>query len=129
MPELKFAKPKEPKTSDGKISARTRNEPQRRNGVVLSFDLRPNIQVNEINPRPVPRPNRKVTEEMRATLSDKIRATNDIVRARRMLEEQLVKLNADFNRNLQEILDLGPFDAKELEDLSHEAFKALRLYR
>jgi hypothetical protein len=129
MPDLKFAKPKEPKTSDGKISARTRNEPQRRNGVVLSFDLRPNISVNEIQVKPIHRPNRKVTAEIREELSAKICEINDVVHTRRILEAQLSQLNADFNRKLQEILDLGPFDAKELQDLSHEAFKALRLYR
>jgi len=129
MPELKFAAKKEAKTSDGKTSARTKSEPQRRNGVVLNFDLRPDRPVNEIDTKPIARPNRKMTPELREQLQAKIVEVNDLIRERRQLEEMIAETAIKYNRGLQEIMDLGPFDAKDLQDLSHAAFKALRLYR
>src|SRR5262245_25890204 len=98
MPELKFAAPKKDK-ADSKKDARTRNEPQRRkNGVVLSFDLRPNIQVNEIQAKPIVRPNRKMTDELRDELALKIMEVNDVVHERRKLEAKLSEMNLAFNR-------------------------------
>ena len=129
--ELQFAKTKiKDPTAPGnyEVSARTKNEPQRRNGPVRQWMATnapaPSNHINMLGPRP----NKPMTPELRAQLDTAIYNVNETIRQRRIIMEQLKHLNAQYERQIADLADLGPVEQKELEDLSREAFNQLKFW-